>query len=81
MSSIVCLSCHDFKCSINDIINLSVDANSVHFVNQGGFVHDLFTVRTIKNIEFRGEPSAEFCWFSGYLFLKFLFLDFKVSIF
>ncbi|KAF7639843.1 hypothetical protein Mgra_00000763, partial [Meloidogyne graminicola] len=66
MSQIVCLSCLDFKCTINDIINLSVDANSTHFVNQGGFVHDLFTVRTIKNVEFIGEPSSEFCWFSGY---------------
>nr|CAD2150730.1 unnamed protein product [Meloidogyne enterolobii] len=66
MTRIVCLACHDFKCSINDVINLSVDANSAHFVNQGGFVHDLFTVGTIKNVDFQGEPSPEFCWFSGY---------------
>uniref|UniRef100_A0A915NP66 CULT domain-containing protein n=1 Tax=Meloidogyne floridensis TaxID=298350 RepID=A0A915NP66_9BILA len=65
MTRIVCLACHDFKCSINDVINLSVDANSAHFVNQGGFVHDLFTVGTIKNVDFQGEPSPEFCWFSG----------------
>lgn len=65
MSSIVCAECEDIKCSVTDIINLSVEGNSTHFVNPGGFVHEMFTVKRIDNIEFRGEPSKEYSWFPG----------------
>lgn len=65
MSSIVCIDCDDPKCSVSDMINLSVEGNSAHFVNPGGFVHDLFTVKRIEKINLRGEPTTEFSWFPG----------------
>lgn len=66
MNSVVCIDCDEQKCHVSDIINLSVEGNSTHFVNPGGFVHDLFTVKRVQNTEIRGEPTAEFSWFPGY---------------
>uniref|UniRef100_A0A914HVP3 Lon N-terminal domain-containing protein n=1 Tax=Globodera rostochiensis TaxID=31243 RepID=A0A914HVP3_GLORO len=37
-------------------------SNSMHFVNPSGYVHDLFTVRRVRGIEFTGQPSAEYTW-------------------
>uniref|UniRef100_A0A183CL82 CULT domain-containing protein n=2 Tax=Globodera pallida TaxID=36090 RepID=A0A183CL82_GLOPA len=66
MDSMVCSKCANGICNVSDIVNLSVGSNSMHFVNPNGYVHDLFTVRRVRGIEFTGQPSAKFSWFPGY---------------
>uniref|UniRef100_A0A915E7R1 Protein yippee-like n=1 Tax=Ditylenchus dipsaci TaxID=166011 RepID=A0A915E7R1_9BILA len=71
MHYLACNMCGDIKCELNDLINLSVEANGTHFVNPSGFVHDLFTVNRIENVIMRGMASTEFSWFPGYAWKTF----------
>lgn len=44
MNLVVCAHCDNALCSVSDIINLSVEGNSTHFVNPGRLLE-------IKHIE------------------------------
>ncbi|KAI1715514.1 ATP-dependent protease la (LON) substrate-binding domain-containing protein [Ditylenchus destructor] len=66
MSGLACDRCGDVKCEVNDLINLSAEGNGTHFVNPAGYVHDLFTVGRMDNIQMHGLPSTQFSWFPGY---------------
>ncbi|EJW73772.1 hypothetical protein WUBG_15320 [Wuchereria bancrofti] len=51
---------------MSQMISVSTDGNSAHYVNPSGYVHDLFTVSEVVSTLARGTPSAECSWFPGY---------------
>ncbi|VDO33723.1 unnamed protein product [Brugia timori] len=63
---IVCKNCSTLLCNMSQMISVSTDGNSAHYVNPGGYVHDLFTVSEVVSTLARGTPSAECSWFPGY---------------
>uniref|UniRef100_A0A1I8ELD2 Protein cereblon n=1 Tax=Wuchereria bancrofti TaxID=6293 RepID=A0A1I8ELD2_WUCBA len=63
---IVCKNCGTLLCNMSQMISVSTDGNSAHYVNPSGYVHDLFTVSEVVSTLARGTPSAECSWFPGY---------------
>ncbi|VDK87356.1 unnamed protein product [Litomosoides sigmodontis] len=63
---IVCKNCGTVLCNMSKMISVSTEGSSAHYVNPGGYVHDLFTVSEVVSTVQRGLPSAECSWFPGY---------------
>ncbi|KAL3998759.1 ATP-dependent protease La (LON) domain family protein [Acanthocheilonema viteae] len=63
---IVCKNCGTLLCNMSQMISVSTEGNSAHYVNPGGYVHDLFTVSEVVSTVPRGTPSDECSWFPGY---------------
>ncbi|VDN03094.1 unnamed protein product [Thelazia callipaeda] len=64
---IVCKSCGTVLGQMSHMINVSTDGNSAHYVNPGGYVHDLFTLSEVSSTVGYGVPSSECSWFPGYM--------------
>lgn len=63
---IFCNACHERLGQQTDLIVMSESGPSDVFVNAGGYVHDLITLRTVRRIQLQGEPVKEHSWFPGY---------------
>lgn len=66
IDTIVCKNCGNTLCHMDDMISVSVEGSSAHYVNPGGYVHDLFTVSRVKSSTAHGTASSEYSWFPGY---------------
>ncbi|MCP9260237.1 Protein cereblon [Dirofilaria immitis] len=64
---IICKNCGTLLCNMSQMISVSTEGNSAHYVNPGGYVHDLFTVSEVVSTIARGPPSAECSWFPGFI--------------
>ncbi|XP_059178697.1 protein cereblon-like isoform X2 [Physella acuta] len=61
-----CHSCHEKIASKNDVFGMSQEGPLGSYVNPGGYVHEMFTVTAVQNLNTSGRSSTEFSWFPGY---------------
>lgn len=66
IDTIICKNCNRVLCGTSQVISISSAGSSAHYVNSGGYVHDLLTVSRVSSTRPRGLPSAEYSWFPGY---------------
>ncbi|MFH4976646.1 hypothetical protein AB6A40_003355 [Gnathostoma spinigerum] len=64
----LCSNCENKLGQVSNLIILSTEGISAHYVNPGGYVHDMLTMSKLCHHASLpvGEPSAEFSWFPGY---------------
>lgn len=61
-----CSSCLTELAREESIFPMSSEGVHSNYVNLGGYMHDLVTVRAARNVALSGFPTAEYSWFPGY---------------
>ncbi|CAB3410079.1 unnamed protein product [Caenorhabditis bovis] len=66
IKSFKCKNCGDVLSDTSKVVRMGSHEIAGQFVNPGGVVHDLITVREIRNYQFYGSAVQDFSWFPGY---------------
>ncbi|CAG5126153.1 unnamed protein product, partial [Candidula unifasciata] len=61
-----CDSCQEEIASKKDVFSMSQEGPLGAYVNPGGYVHEMFTVLGVRNLQNIGFASTEHSWFPGY---------------
>ncbi|XP_043242048.1 protein cereblon-like [Amphibalanus amphitrite] len=62
-----CAECDQPVASSDEMFAMSADGPQSIFVNPNGHLHETLTLRRATGLRCITRPSAEFCWFPGYL--------------
>ncbi|CAB3225598.1 unnamed protein product [Arctia plantaginis] len=65
-NTLCCLSCLTEITDRNHVFPMSSEGVTGNYVNLGGHVHDVLTVREVRNVNLSGLPTDEYSWFPGY---------------
>ncbi|XP_018014563.1 protein cereblon, partial [Hyalella azteca] len=65
-TSLGCVHCEALVARREDLLIVSSDGQQSAYVNPGGFVHEIITVRTTDRLYLLGAPTPEHSWFPGY---------------
>ncbi|KAK9812881.1 hypothetical protein WJX72_005161 [[Myrmecia] bisecta] len=66
MSNLHCRVCGAQIASARDMLVMSEEGTSGVFVNNYGYVHDMVTLRVVRQVVMYGRPETEHSWFPGY---------------
>ncbi|KAA0202163.1 hypothetical protein HAZT_HAZT010725 [Hyalella azteca] len=64
-TSLGCVHCEALVARREDLLIVSSDGQQSAYVNPGGFVHEIITVRTTDRLYLLGAPTPEHSWFPG----------------
>jgi cereblon len=63
---ICCAECGAPVADERDVFHMAADGPVAAFVNPGGFVHEIVTVRAVQEVRLLGPAVSEDSWFPGY---------------
>ncbi|KRZ74635.1 Protein cereblon [Trichinella papuae] len=65
-NEIVCSLCEVDVGRVHDIISMSSNGPTGVYVNTACFMHEIVTVKSVRNVEESGRPKGSFSWFPNY---------------
>ncbi|MGH7859922.1 MAG: cereblon family protein [Candidatus Binatia bacterium] len=63
---ILCRRCGEELSDAGEVFAMSSEGAGGVFVNPHGIVHEIVTMRRVRNVVVLGPPTTEFTWFPGY---------------
>ncbi|XP_065207678.1 protein cereblon [Planococcus citri] len=65
-SKLLCVTCKTSVGYHSDIFSMSAEGPHGTYVNSFGYVHELITLKKVKNTYAQGPPETQYSWFPGY---------------